>query len=134
MRNPKCYHKKNASSITKAEICPYVLDIDPLMTQMPSQIPFLCCSVTKSFLILIDPMDCSIARLPCPSLSHGVRSNSCPLSQWCHPTISSSAAFFSCSQSFPALGSFPMSWLFTVGGKGIGASASVSVFSVNIQG
>ena len=54
------------------------------------------------------------AWLPCPSLSPAVCSNSCPLSRWCHLTISSSvASFSSCSQSFPALGSFPMSWLFT---------------------
>ena len=60
-------------------------------------------------------------------------SNSCPLSQWCHPTISSSVATFSsCPQSFPASGSFPMSWLFTSGGQSIRASASV--LPVNIQG
>ena len=58
------------------------------------------------------------ARLPCPSLSPGACSNLCPLSQWCHPTISSSVApFSSCSQSFPASGFFPMSWLFTSGGQ-----------------
>ena len=65
------------------------------------------------------------ARLPCPSLSPGVCSDSCPLSRWCHPTISSSVTAFSCPQSFPASGSFPMSWLFTSGGQSIGASASV---------
>ena len=64
-------------------------------------------------------------RLPCPVLSPGVLKNSCPLSQWCHPTISSSVARFSCPQSFPASGSFPMSWLFSSGGQSIGASASV---------
>ena len=65
------------------------------------------------------------ARLPCPSLSPGAYSNSCPLSQWCHPTISSSVVpFSSCLQSFPASGSFPVSWLFTSGGQSIGASAS----------
>ena len=54
------------------------------------------------------------ARLPCLSLSPGVCSNSCPLSGWCHPTISSSLALISlCPQSFPASGSFPMSWLKT---------------------
>ena len=72
------------------------------------------------------------ARLPCPSLSPGVCSNSCPLSQWCHPTISSSVApFSSCLQSFPASGSFPVSQLFTSGGQSIGASASV--LPMNIQ-
>ena len=75
------------------------------------------------------------ARLPCPSLSPGVCSNSCSLSWWCHPTISSSVApFSSCLQSFPASGSFPSSWLFTSGGQSIGASASGSVLPLNIQG
>ena len=54
------------------------------------------------------------ARLPCPSLSPRACSNSCPLSRWCHPTISSSVAPFSCLQSFPASGSFPMSWLYAL--------------------
>ena len=58
-----------------------------------------------------------------------------PLSQWCHPTISSSAAlFFFCLQSSPASGSFPLSWLFASGGQSIGDSASTSVLPVNIQG
>ena len=75
------------------------------------------------------------ARLPCPSLSPGVYSVSCPLNQWCYLTISSSAAPFSfCLQSFLASGSFLMSRLFASGGKGIGASASVSVLPMNIQG
>ena len=57
------------------------------------------------------------ARLPCPPLSLGVCSNSCPLNWWCHPTISPSVNPFSCVQSFPASGSFPMSWLFASGGQ-----------------
>ena len=72
-------------------------------------------------------------RLPCPSLSPRVCTNSCPLSWWCHPTISPSAAPFSCPQSFPALGSFTMSRLFTSGGQSMGASASASVLPMNIQ-
>ena len=72
-------------------------------------------------------------RPPCPSPSPGAYSNSCPLSRWCHPTISSSAVpFSSCPQSFPASGAFPMSLLFASGGQSIGASASV--LPVNIQG
>ena len=64
-----------------------------------------------------------------------VCSNSCPLSQWCQRTISSSASpFSSCPQSFPASGCFPMSRLFTLGGQSIGASASVSILPKNIQG
>ena len=59
----------------------------------------------------------------------------CPLSQWCHSTISSSVTpFSSCPQSFPASGSFPMSWLFLSGGQSFGASAVVSVLPINIQG
>ena len=74
------------------------------------------------------------ARPPCPSPTPRVYSNSCPLSQWCHPTISSSAVpFSSCLQSFPASGSFPLSQLFTSGGQSTGASASASVLPVNIQ-
>ena len=64
-------------------------------------------------------------RLPCPSLSPRVCSNSCPLSRWCHPTISFSVTpFSSCPQSIPASESFPMSQLFTSGGQSIGASDS----------
>ena len=72
-------------------------------------------------------------RLPCPSPSSGVFLNSCPSSWRCHPTISSSVIPFSCLQSFPASGSFPMSWLFVSGGQSIGASASASVIPMNIQ-
>ena len=73
-------------------------------------------------------------RLPCPSLSPRACSNSCPLSQWCHPTILSSVvSFSSCLQSFPASGSFPMGQLFTSGGPSIGALASASVLPMNIQ-
>ena len=70
------------------------------------------------------------ARLPCPSLSPRVYSNSCPLSESGHPIISSSSVPFSCLQSFSASGSFPMSQLFTSGGQSIG----ISVLPVNIQG
>ena len=76
-------------------------------------------------------------RLPCPSLSPWVSSNSCPLNQWCHPTISSSVTpFFCCSQSFRASGTFLMSWLFPSGGQRIEVSASAlaSVLPMNIQG
>ena len=72
-------------------------------------------------------------RLPCPSLSPGVCSNSCPL-RWCHPTISSSVVPFSSRlQSFPASGSFQMSQLFESGGQSTGVSASSSVLPMNIQ-
>ena len=74
------------------------------------------------------------ARLPCPSPSPGACSNSCPLSQWCHPIISSFVVpFSSCLQSFPASGSFPMSQFFPSGGQSIEVSASASVLPMNIQ-
>ena len=75
------------------------------------------------------------ARVPCLSPSPKVCSNSCPLSLWGHPTISSSVTpFSSCPQSFPASGSFPVSWLFASGGQSIGASVLASVLPMNIQG
>ena len=75
------------------------------------------------------------ARLPWPSLSPGVCSNSCPVSWWCHPTISSSVVPFSSRlQFFPASESFPMSCLFTSSGQSIGASTSASVLPMTIQG
>ena len=74
------------------------------------------------------------ARPPCPSPTPGAYSNSCPLSQWCHPTISSSVIPFSyCLQSFPASGSFQMSQFFASGGQNIVVSASASVLPMNTQ-
>ena len=74
----------------------------------------------------LQPRGMQHAKLPCPSPPPGAYSNSCPLSQWCHPTISISVIpFSSCLQSFPALGSFLMSQLFASGGQSIGASAPV---------
>ena len=74
------------------------------------------------------------ARPPCPSPTP-VYPNPCPLSRWCHPTISSSVIpFSSCPQSFPASESFPKSWLSASGGQSIGGSASASVLLMNIQG
>ena len=73
-------------------------------------------------------------RLPCPSPTPGAWSNSCPLSQWCHPTISSSVIPFSSHlQSFPALGSFPTSQFFASGGQSIGVSVSASTLPMNTQ-
>ena len=74
------------------------------------------------------------ARLPCPSPTPRACSNSCPSSQWCHPTISSSdVPFSSCLQPFPASGSFPVSQFFPTGGQSVGASASASVLPMHIQ-
>ena len=94
-----------------------------------SSVQFSCSDVSDS----LWPHGLQDARPPCPSPTPGVYSNSCPLSQWCHPTISSSVVPFSSLQSFPASGSFPMSQFFTSGGQSIGVSASVSVLPVNIQ-
>ena len=90
-------------------------------------------SVAQSCPSLCDPMDCRTPGAPCPSPTPGVYPNSCPLSRWCHPTISSSVVSFSCFQSFPASGSFPMSQLFASGGQSSGFSASASVLPMNIQ-
>ena len=88
---------------------------------------FSCSVVSDS----LQPHRLQHVRLPCPLLSSRFL---CPLSRWCHPTISSSVTpFSSCLQSFPASGSFQMSWLFTSGGQSIGASASASVLPMNIQ-
>ena len=89
------------------------------------------CSVVSNSL---QPHELQHARLPCPSPSAGVYSNSCPSSRWCHPTISSSIIpFSSCLQSFPASGSFPVSQLFASGGQSTGVSASASVLPMNTQ-
>ena len=85
-----------------------------------------CCSVIKLYPTLLSH-GLQHTRDPYPSLSHGVHSNSCPLSQWCHPTISPSAIPFSSH-----LQCFPMSQ-FTSGGRSIGVSASASVLPMNIQ-
>ena len=82
----------------------------------------------------LQPHGMQHARLPCPSPTPKAYSNSCPSSQWCHPTISSSnIPFSSCLQSFPASGSFPMSQFFASGGQSIGVSASASFLPMNIQ-
>ena len=82
----------------------------------------------------LQPHEPQHARPPCPSPTPGVHPNSCPLSQWCHPTISSSVIpFSSCPQSFPASGSFPMNQLFASDGQSIGVSASTSVLPMNTQ-
>ena len=72
-------------------------------------------------------------RLPCPSPTSGACSNSCPSSQWCHPTISPSVIPFSCLQSFSASGAFPVSQFLASGGQSIGVSSSTSVLPMNIQ-
>ena len=82
----------------------------------------------------LQPHGLQHSRLPCPSPTPGAYSNSCPLSRWCYPTVSSSVIpFSSCLQSFPASGSFQMSQLFAWGGQSTGVSASASVLPMNTQ-
>ena len=89
--------------------------------------PCYCHSVANSCPTLCNPMSLQHTGLLCPSLSPRICSNSCPSSQWCHPTSSSSVVpFSSCLQSFPASGSFPMSQFFASGGQSIRVSASAS--------
>ena len=95
-----------------------------------SSVQFSCSVVSDS----LRPHESQHTRPPFPSPTLGVNSNSCPSSQWCHPTISSSViAFSSCPQSLPTSGPFPMSQLFTWGGQSIGVSASASVLPMNTQ-
>ena len=90
-------------------------------------------SVAQSCPTLCDPMECSMSGLHVHhQLPEFIQTR--PLNQWCHPTRSSSVVLFSsCLQTFPALGSFPMSQFFTSGGQSIGLSASISVLPMNIQ-
>ena len=102
-----------------------------ILASCPIQsVQFSCSVVSDSW----RPYGLQHARPPCPSPNPGVYSNSCPLSQWCHPTISSSVVpFSSCPQSLPASESFPTSQLFTWGGQSTGVSASASFLPMNIQ-
>ena len=91
-------------------------------------------SVTQPCPTLYDPMNLSMSGLPVHHITPGVYSNSCPLSMWCHPAISSSVVpFSSCPQSLPASRTFKTSQIFTWGGQSIGVSASASVLPKNTQ-
>ena len=96
---------------------------------------FLCFVVVQSLsCVWLWSHELQHTRLPCPSPSSGACSNSCPLSWWCHPTISSSVVpFSSCPQSCPASGSFQMSQLFALGGQSIAVSVSTLVLPMNTQ-
>ena len=125
-----CLYPRNDSVMLSASpchshSCPIILD---LVIKFSAS-----CSVAKSCPALCNqPHELQYTRLLCPPLSPRVYSNSCLLSQWCHPAISSSVIPSSLHlQSFPASGSFPMSQLFISGGQSIGASASV--LPMNIQ-
>ena len=108
-----------------------------IIMTIPSLIQFVLSSVQLSCSVVSDslqPHGQQHARLPCPSPSPRVYPNSCPLSQGCHPVISSSVIPFSfCPQYFSTLGSFKMSQLFISGGQHIGVSVSTSVLPVNTQ-
>ena len=96
----------------------------------PSSVQFSCSVVSDS----LQPHESQHARPPCPSPTPGVHSDSRPLSQWCHPAISSSVVpFSSCPQSLPASESFPMSQLFASGGQSTGVSALASFPPNNTQ-
>ena len=100
-----------------------------------SNLVFVVCYSITQLCPTLRPRGLQHTTLPCPSLSPWVCWNSCPLSWWYHPTISSSVVpFSSWPQSLPASGSFQMSWLFESGGQSIGASASSPVLSISIQG
>ena len=107
----------------------------PVHHQLPesdrfSSVQFSCSIVSDS----LRPHGLQHTRFSCPSPTLQACSNSCPLSWWCHTTISSSVIpFSSCLQSFPTLGSFPMSQFFTSGDQSIGVSASASALPMNIQ-
>ena len=94
-----------------------------------SSVQFSCSVVSDS----LWPHEPQHSKPPCLSPTPGPHGKSCPLSWWCHPTISSSVVPFSCLQSFPASGSFQMSQLFASGGQSIGVSASASVLPMNTQ-
>ena len=101
-----------------------------LSVTLISFIPQFSCSVVSYSLW---PHGLQHTRPPCPSPTLGACSNSCPLSRWCHPTISSSVVPLSRLQSFPASGSFQMSQFFASSGQSIGVSSSTSVIPMNIQ-
>ena len=107
-----------------------ILEIDLHVEQFFSSVQFSRSVMSNS----LRPHEPQHTRPPCPSPTPGVHPNSCPLSWWCYPTISSSVVpFSSCLQSFPASGSFPMSQFFASGCQSIGVSASASVLPMSIQ-
>ena len=125
----KCEHKEDLGTNINA----HCFNLDEL--NVPRFSSFQCsCSVVSQWSLghALWPHEPQDTRPPCPSSTPRAYPNSCPLSQWCHPTISSSVIpFFSCPQSFPASEFFPMSQLLASGGQSIGVSASTSVLSMN---
>ena len=130
------HHPKNKMWIMKspspfsAHLLPYPCQSIHLLLASMGSVQFSCSVVSDS----LRPHETQHVRPPCPSPTPGVYSNSCLLSRWCHPTISSSVVPFpSCLQSCPASGSFQMCQFFTSGGQSIGVSTSASDLPMNIQ-
>ena len=117
--------------------CPFVLSTNSEDWGWYAQWKCFICSVQFSCSVVSDSLQPHVlqhARLPCPTPTPGAYSNSCPSSQWCHPTISSSVVpFSSYPQSLPASRSFQMSQFFTSGGQSIRVSASALVLPINNQ-
>ena len=125
-----CHWKQQFKSNTWHRVCfPQQTDYHLGIIILGSSVQFSCSVVSDS----LWPHGLQHSRPPCPSPTPGDYSNSCSLSWWCHPTISSSAFPFSCLQSFPASGSFRMGQLFAWSGQRIGVSASISVLPMNTQ-
>ena len=126
----KSHHKANPLSSSRTLPRHHILQEAFLELPSVSSLQFGRSVVSDS----LQPQGPQHTRPTCPSPTPGVYSNSCPLSRWCHPTISSSVIPFpSCPQSLPASGSFQMSQLFASGGQNIGVSASTSVLPMSNQ-
>ena len=126
-----------AGQVQTSQRCPEAVPSDKACTHMLTANQLLAsapyCSLAQLHLTPCDPMDCSILGFLVLHHLSRVCPNSCPLNQWCHPTISFSVTPFSCPQSFPASGYFPMNKLFGSSGQSIGAAASASVPPMSIQ-
>ena len=122
-----CYKMEKKKELTDFHKSDY---LQKSFLQSISSVQFSHSVVSDSF----QPHGLQHTRPPCPSPTPGAYSNSCPLSQWCHPTSSFSVVpFYSCLQSFPASRSFPRSQFFISGGQSIGVSVSASALPMNIQ-
>ena len=129
-------------NLGKLRDLPYVLQLDSCRARSHSESFWVVLrttdqsvssvsSVAQACLTLCDPMDCSMPSFPVHhQLPELIQT---PSGRWCHPTISSSVIPFSCPQSFPASGSFPMSQFFSWSGQSIRVSASASVLPMNAQ-
>ena len=131
-------HTSDSFNLTNIKSSLYVQHcVKPSLYRIGMSTAMSLSSVQFSHSVVFDslwPHELQHARPPCPSLTPGVHPDSSPSSQWCHPAISSSVIPFSCLQSLPASGPFPMSQLFAWGGQSIGVSALASVLPKNTQG